>query len=468
MSPAYFLLQDIFMLILPERLKEYSDKLSDCLEEGHFEEAKQLLPHISYMRVATALNEAPKIVVLPFLEFIDKAQAAHILSELPLEFAAYLLEEEVQGKNAAAWLALIPPRIAVDILAYVKEETRDTLIASLPKEIAENVLALSIYGEGMVGAEMSLDYLAIPAGKSVAEVLDAVRTIPSTLTHTGYLYVVDSKKRLQGVLSLRELLSADPQKKVEKVMNINVFAARVNDDPVDIAERIRSRHLKMIPVVTHSNVLVGVVTAETAMELLSYELAEDLAGIGGAGAIEESFFTPPRAAVGMRLPWMVFNVFLNLAAVSIIAGFEDTIAKAAILAAFLPMITDMGGNVGIQALSVSIRSMALGEARLGDYWRALRKEVVVGVMNGIALGYLFGVIAYFMEQNIILGIITGTALAVNVFVAGVLGGTLPFLIKRMGKDPAMITGPILTTITAITGVTIYFGLCTVFLFAIVK
>lgn len=170
----------------------------------------------------------------------------------------------------------------------------------------------------------------------------------------------------------------------------------------------------------------------------------------------------------MRLPWMVFNVFLNLAAVSIIAGFEDTIAKAAILAAFLPMITDMGGNVGIQALSVSIRSMALGEARLGDYWRALRKEVVVGVMNGIALGYLFGVIAYFMEQNIILGIITGTALAVNVFVAGVLGGTLPFLIKRMGKDPAMITGPILTTITAITGVTIYFGLCTVFLFAIVK
>lgn len=456
------------MLILPERLKEYSEKLAACLEEGDFQEAKKLLPHISHMRIAAVLKDAPKITVLPFLEFVGTEQAAHILSELPPEFAAHLLEKEIKEKHAAAWLALIPPHIAVDILAHLPEETRDALIAALPKEAAENVLALSIYGEGMVGAEMSLDYLAVPAGQSVAEVLEAVRTAPSAPVHTGYLYVVDDKKRLEGVLSLRELLTADPKKKIEKVMNINVFAARVNDDPVDIATRIRSRHLKMIPVVTHSNVLVGVMTAETAMELLSYELAEDLAGIGGAGTVEESFFTPPRAAVGMRLPWMVFNVFLNLAAVSIIAGFEDTIAKAAILAAFLPMITDMGGNVGIQALSVSIRSIALGEARLGDYWRALRKEVAVGVMNGIALGYLFGIIAYFMERNIILGIITGTALAVNVFVAGVLGGTLPFFIKRMGKDPAMITGPVLTTITAITGVTIYFGLCTVFLFAIVK
>ena len=454
------------MLILPERLKDYSDKLAACLGEGQFEEAKQILPHLSHMRIAAVLNEAPKITVLPFLEFIGKEKAAHILSELPLEFAAYLLEEEAKGKNAAAWLALIPPRVAVDILAYLKEALRDDLVAALPKEVAEKLRTLSIYGEGMAGAEMSLDYLAVSVEKTVAEVLEAVRAIPSSHSHTDYLYVVDDKKRLQGVMSLRDLLRAAPQKKLETVMQKDVFAARVNDDPVAIATRIRSRHLKMMPVVTHSNVLVGVMTAETAMGLLSRELAEDLSGIGSSGANEESFFTRPRAAVGMRLPWLVINVFLNLAVVSIIAGFESTIAQAAILAAFVPMITGMGGNVGIQALSVSIRSIALGEARPGDYWRALRKEVAVGIMNGIALGYLFGIIAYFMEQNIILGIITGTALAVNVLVAGILGGVLPFIIKRFGKDPAMITGPVLTTISDITGVTIYFSLCTVFLFAI--
>lgn len=454
------------MLILPARLKDHADRLAACLQEADFEGAKQILPHLSHMRIAAVLNDAPKITVLPFLEFIGKNQAAHILSELPTEFAAYLLAEEAKGENAALWLGLIPPHIAVDILAHLREETRDDLIAALPKEAAENVLSLSIYGAGMVGAEMSLDYLAIPAGKTVAEVLEAVRGVPSSMTHTDYLFIVDDKKRLQGVLSLRELLMAEQKKKIEAIMKTDVFAARVNDDPVDIATRIRSRHLKMIPVVTHSDVLVGVITAETAMELLSRELAEDLAGIGGTGGMEESFFTPPRMAVGLRLPWLVINVFLNLAAVSIIAWFESTIARAAILAAFIPMITGMGGNVGIQALSVSIRSIALGEARLGDYWRALRKELGVGIMNGVALGYLFGIIAYVMEQNIILGIITGTALAVNVLVAGILGGVLPFIIKRLGKDPAMITGPVLTTVSDITGVTIYLGLCTVFLFAI--
>mgnify|MGYP002715471432 CR=1 FL=1 len=127
------------------------------------------------------------------------------------------------------------------------------------------------------------------------------------------------------------------------------------------------------------------------------------------------------------------------------------------------MITDMGGNVGIQALSVSIRSIALGEVRLRDFWLAMRKELMIGICNGIALGTLFTVVAWFMQGNMVLGLVAGTALAVNVLVAGVVGGTIPFLIKRLGKDPAMMTGPVLTTITDITGVSIYLGLATIFL-----
>lgn len=160
---------------------------------------------------------------------------------------------------------------------------------------------------------------------------------------------------------------------------------------------------------------------------------------------------------------MAGNIFLNLGAVAVISSFEGTIEAVAALAIFLPMITDMGGNVGIQALSVSIRSIALGEVRLNDFWKATRKEITIGLVNGLALGALFAAIAFALRGDPTLGIIAGSALAVNVFLAGIIGGTLPFLIKKLGKDPAMMTGPVLTTITDITGVTIYLGLSTIFL-----
>lgn len=160
---------------------------------------------------------------------------------------------------------------------------------------------------------------------------------------------------------------------------------------------------------------------------------------------------------------MAGNIFLNLGAVAVIASFEETIEAVAALAIFLPMITDMGGNVGIQALSVSIRSIALGEVRLSEYWRAARKEVIVGCVNGLALGLLFTVIALVIQGNPTLGLVAGIALGCNVLLAGIIGGTLPFIIKRLGGDPAMMTGPVLTTVTDITGVSIYLGLSTLFL-----
>jgi len=152
-----------------------------------------------------------------------------------------------------------------------------------------------------------------------------------------------------------------------------------------------------------------------------------------------------------------------MGAVAVITGFEETIATVAILAAFIPMITDMGGNVGIQALSVAIRSIALGEARLRDLRKVLRKEVLIGVVNGLSLGLIFAVIAYFMRGDALLALLAGVALGVNVLVAGIIGGALPFLIRAIGKDPAMMTGPILTTITDISGVSIYLGLSTVYI-----
>lgn len=449
------------MILLPEKMKAYAVELGEALAQERFENAARISNNLSAARVAQILGTVDRAAAAPFLDAVGRDRAAQIVADMPVELAAELVDE-VPEEQAAQWLSAMPPDFAKAILTEAPDSTSEKLLDRLPEELRNTVRNLSEYPQGSVGAIMSPYFSAVPAGKTVAEAIDAVRSAPARVTRTGYVYVIGDGDHLDGVVSLRDLMLANSGQTIETVMRRDVLAVRTGDPATEAAHRIRTRRLKMLPVVEDSGALVGVMTIEDAFDLLSHEIAADLSGIG-ASSPDESFFTPPRRAIAMRLPWMAANVFLNLGAVTVIASFEDTIAAVAILAAFLPMITDMGGNVGIQALSVSIRSMALGEVRIRDYWLAARKELVIGVVNGVALGTLFGIIAYFLESNPILGLVAGGALAVNVLVAGVVGGTIPFLIKRMGRDPAMMTGPILTTITDITGVTIYLGLCTIFL-----
>jgi len=445
------------MLLQPERMRAHAERVAEMIGGERYAEAAREATNLSHARVAEILMEnAPRRAVAPFLDRWGRDRAALTLAELPEEFAAELVAEADRDR-AVDWLAGMPADVAADILAELDEAVAEPLLAQLPGQTRAAIQHLARHAEDSAGAWMRPYYSAVPLGRTVGEVIEVLRAAPRRHTNTAYVYVVDDEQRLVGVISLRELMLAQPGAPVERLMKRDVLVARTSDDAAEAADRTYTRGLKMLPVVNEADALVGVLTMEDALELLSEQLADELSGIG-ASSREESFFTPPWRAIRLRLPWMGANVFLNLAAVSIISAFEATLAQVAILAAFLPMITDMGGNVGIQALSVSIRSIALGEVRLRDYWQAVRKEVAIGVVNGLALGALFGVIAYALEANAILGGVAGTALAVNVLVAGVVGGTIPFFIRRIGLDPAMLTGPILTTVTDITGVSIYLGL----------
>jgi magnesium transporter len=446
------------MLLVPERTRAWIDQVRECIETEQYDQAAALIINLSDAQVASLLLTQPRSRSLPFLSAIGPDRAAQVMIELPVEFAAQLIGE-AGADQANAWLSRMPVDITTDLLASTPAEDAEQLLAALPEEKRIRIANLAHYADDTVGAVMSPYFSAVRSGETITATIAALRGTHQRFTRTGYVYCVDSQGRLEGVASLRDLLLSPPQAQISTIMKRDLLAVRVSDDPVDAAQRLRRRHLKMLPVVDDDNVLVGVLNLEAAMDLIADELADDFAAIGAVSP-EETFFTRPREAIPMRLPWMAANIFLNLGAVAVIASFENTIAQVVILAAFLPMITDMGGNVGIQALSVSIRSIALGEALLHEYWAAVRKEATIGIVNGLALGALFGVVALFFEAPPVIGLIAGGALAINVFVAGVVGGTMPFLIKRLGKDPAMMTGPVLTTITDITGVTIYLGLAT--------
>jgi len=447
------------MIIVPEQLEQFRESLRTALEERRHEDAAAIASQLSAARFARMLREAPRDSVMPTLTLIEDRRAGQIFGQLPPSFAAELLEEG-ELDVLAPLMSRVPPDHAADILEDLEEDRRNQLLERLSPEVRANLEKLRTFAPQSAGSVMTTSFLAVEKGRTVGQVLSAILAAPPDTERSSYIYVVDAKRKPIGVISIKDLLGLDPAKPVEDVMNPNVIAVHTGDSAVEAAKLIRNRRFTMIPVLDDDDAIIGVVTFEDAMDIL----AEDVAGqFVTAGVREESFFTPPMSSVRMRLPWMAANVFLNLGAVAIITGFEETIAAVAILAAFLPMITDMGGNVGIQSLSVAIRSLALGEVRVRDFSRAIRKELIVGIVNGIALGLLFAVVATVWQGNPLIGILAGAALCTNVLVAGVVGGTLPFLIKRLGKDPAMMTGPILTTITDITGVTIYLGLCTIFL-----
>ncbi len=449
------------MILEPEILKTYREQFEENLKQENLKEAVLAAQNISAGRIAQILINSDYELIIPFLEKADQKQAGEILSHFPPEMAVEILEQ-MDPKIGATLLDDIPIDNAADIMQLMDLDEASELFSLINPNLEAMIRDLMHYKSGTVGAVMNSRFTAVKMGTTIEETLVAIRDAPVQMENKSYVYVVNKKGKPEGVVSMKDLIRTDPSKVIDSIMTRDVVAVYTDDDALEACQLLRNRRLQMLPVLNEEDRIVGVLLLDDAIEVLSENMADMFMHMGAA-SVDESFYTPPLSSVKKRFPWMAGNVFLNLGAVAVIASFEATIEAIAALAIFLPMITDMGGNVGIQALSVSIRSIALGEVRLSEYWRAAKKEIIVGMVNGLALGSLFAVIAYMVQGSAILGLVAGAALAINVLVAGIVGGTLPFLIKRWGGDPAMMTGPVLTTITDITGVTIYLGLSTYFL-----
>ncbi|TVR29328.1 MAG: magnesium transporter [Balneolaceae bacterium] len=453
------------MILEPEVLFAYRDKFIEAMDKDDVDTALDIAPNLSSGRIAQILSECDNDVVIPFLEQVDEKHAADILIKLPREMAAevfHLMDPEISIKL----IDQVPVDDAADIIGLLDKDEGSELLDRINPDLKAIISDLMHYEQGTVGSVMHTYYIAVREGSTVGETLKAMKDAPTQIQNRAYVYVVDKKGRPQGAVSMKDLIRTDPEKPISDIASTDIVVIHANDSAIEASQLLRNRRYQMLPVTNDEDVIIGVLLLDDAIDILSENLAEQFVRVGAA-SIDESFYTPPLSSVKKRLPWMAGNIFLNLGAVAVIASYEATIEAVAALAIFLPMITDMGGNVGIQALSVSIRSLALGEVRITEYLKAAKKEIIVGLINGLALGALFTVIAIIFQGNPALGMIAGLALGCNVLLAGIVGGTLPFIIKRFGGDPAMMTGPVLTTITDITGVSIYLGLSTLFLASLI-
>ncbi|MBN1957165.1 MAG: magnesium transporter [Desulfuromonadales bacterium] len=374
------------------------------------------------------------------IEDVSDTQGADLIEDLPPEQAAAILEE------------LDSDHIA-DLLGELDEEDANAIIEQMDPEEAEEARQFLTYAADTAGGLMISEYLDFQAEQKVQDVLDDLQANREEYADydVQYLYVTDENDRLQGVLRMRDLLFPSRTTKLSSLMISNPYKVNVDDSLEDLRNFFEEHNLFGVPVVDAEAKLLGIVLPEAVEEANQKQSTQQFLGLSGIVGGEEFRSMPLLARSGRRLSWLSLNIVLNIVAASVIAIYQDTLAAAIALAVFLPMVSDMSGCSGNQAVAVSMRELSLGLVRPTELLRVLGKEASLGVINGLALGILLGAIAFLWKGSPFLGLVVGGALAVNTVVAVSLGGAIPLLLKRVKLDPALVSSPLLTTVTDMCG-----------------
>jgi magnesium transporter len=441
--------------------------------------------HDLTQKVEASLSRAPA----------GTAAAAVLKDETPHTTA--LVFNNMLGSRLPVFLSL-PPRVHLEVITLVNSHTRRNILHDLPdaelveilhsldgrgrhlflksldrsrierlsphliQEVQKSLARYTNYPKRSVGYVMQVELASVTENVTVGEARQLIKNLAPQVGQINQLYVVDDKANLLGVVPITKLFGAEKSTKVKNLIVQNIPALPVHMHQERAAHLFRSFDIVEAPVVDGDK-LVGRLLVQDALDILEQEFTEDIQKLGGISGADEMLDTPPAPAARRRLPWMAANIFLDLIAVTAIMPFEETIAQVTALAVLMPIISDMGGNVGIQALTVSVRSLATRHIGWRLPFYEIRKEMFIGLMNGFALGALIGLVGALGWGNPYLGLVVGVAMFFNTIMASVAGGTLPIILKKLKQDPALMSGAILTTITDFTGFLIFLGLATILL-----
>jgi magnesium transporter len=373
------------------------------------------------------------------------------------------------------WLRLLPPDDAADLIQQVDEDDRPGLLDLIDPQTRREINALLAYEEDEAGGLMSSRFSRVRPDMSVDEAIAYLRrqALRDTDVETiYYVYVLDSSQNLQGVLSFRELFSARGHLKVSDVMNTDFVAVRDDQDQEEVARIFADYDVVALPVVDDENHMVGIVTVDDIVDVVEEETTEDVQKYGGMEALEEPYMrTSFVDLMRKRVGWLALLFVGEMFTVSALGVFEEKIQTAVVLSFFIPLIISSGGNSGSQASTLVIRAMTVGEVRLRDWWRVARREV----LSGLTLGGVLGAMGFArvmlgdamgwdpQPYALRLSLAIGLSLISVVLLGTMAGSMLPFLLRRVGFDPASASAPLVATVVDLTGLLIYFAIATMLL-----
>jgi magnesium transporter len=379
---------------------------------------------------------------------MDPAVAAELLSDRPAEDIARLLQE-VPTDDAATIIDHLPDELSAAVVELIKPKPGGGVeeLLDYPEQTAGRIMNPNVFA---LSEEMT-------AGEAITEVQSA-RDVEMVF----YLYVVDVRRHLVGVVSLRRLLLVPSDTPLKRIMTTDVISVRADMDQEEVARIVASYNILAIPVVDEENKLVGVITVDDVIDVIKDEATEDVYRLAGV-ASDDRVFSSATDSLRRRLPWLIVNLGTAFLAATVVALFEPTIDRVTALAIFMPIVAGMGGNAATQTLAVIVRGIALGELTWGNSRKALTKEVLVGLGNGVATGLIAAAIAWITRGNAVLGMILGMAMIINMFVAAAAGTLIPLALRALKVDPALASSVFITTLTDVFGFLSFLGLGTIFL-----
>jgi magnesium transporter len=416
-------------------------------------------------QVFGSLHDTERQAVFSLLVERSGRLAMETVSEMGPEEGAKLLTGR-SAEEIAKLLQEIPSDDAAALIDYLPEELSTEVLELMRRRESDQVESLLEYGEQTAGRIMNPQVFALGEDLTVGE---AITTLQSSrdVEMVFYLYIVDARRHLVGVTSLRRLLLVSPETPLKRIMTPEVTSVRVDTDQEEVARQVASYNLLAVPVVDEENKLVGIVTVDDVIDVIKDEAAEDLLLLAGVSG-DERIATPAFEAIRKRLPWLGVNLVTAFLAASVVSLFEGTIQQVTALAVFMPIVAGMGGNAATQTLTVIVRGLALGELSWSSARKALAKESLIGIGNGFALGIVAAAIAWATKADPVLGLLLGMAMVVNMFVAATAGTLVPLGLKAMKIDPALASSVFITTFTDVVGFASFLGLATVFLRYLVK
>ena len=445
---------------MEQEQKLTADQIIKFLEERNFKELKEELENLHPVDLVDAMEELDKKQRMLVFRLLSKEEAAEVFTDMNSDMREELLEALTDSE-----LKEIMDEMYVDDTVDVLEEMPANVVDRLlmDEETRKQINTLLQYPEDSAGSIMNIEYISLRKEMTVADAILKIRQVGIN-RETIYTCYVTEKRKLIGVVDVKDLLTAGESRLIEEIMDENVIYARTLDDQEQVANQINKYGLVAIPILDHEDCMVGIVTVDDAMLVLQDETTEDISIMAGVSPNEDSYFgTSVFQHAKNRSLWLMLLMLSATVTGEILGHYEDAMAVMPVLITFIPMLMGTGGNCGSQSSTLVIRGLAVGEIEFKDIFRVLFKEIRVAVVVGLMLAVVNGLRIYIMyDQNVMLAGALGLTMIAVVSMAKCIGCVLPLLAKKLGLDPAIMAAPLITTILDTCTILVYFNIVTAF------
>ncbi|GBG95656.1 magnesium transporter MgtE [Ligilactobacillus salitolerans] len=439
-------MQRIIQLLSTQKAKLFRREYLDL----HVHEQAQIFAELDQTLRSRLYRYLTAVEVGDMFDAIEEEpeEVVKYFQEMPISYAAKVIDEMYTDN-------------AVDILAYAQNKDLTHYLLALPEERSAEIRSLLHYEDKTAGALMTTEYVDIFASQDISSAIKDIREEAADAELIYYAYVVTDDNELIGVVTLRDLLTNPEETLISEIMTDPVISVPVDEDQAEVARKVRDYNFVALPVIDYANKLVGIINVDDVIDVIDEENAGEYSGLAGVDT-EETPEDPFRASL-KRLPWLVILLFLGMSTTTLIDHYEGLISQASILAVFVSLITGTAGNAGTQSLAVAIRGLSDSEEERRSGWKTIISELSTGLLTGIVTGLTICVLVGLWKNNWILGSVIGVSLATAIIVATVAGSIIPLVMDKIGVDPAVASGPFISTLSDLTSVLIYFNIAHQFL-----